>query len=140
MSLDLADQSYSTFAKPILPYLSRPFQYVSPYVHKADSIADQGLSRVEETFPVVKKPTNEVKGSVKDTILRPVYVASEGKDYVFKTWDDQYKGTSGNGLFRPVRAMISTGLTVTADSISWLSQMLGAKKEQAKQTMSEKSG
>lgn len=138
MSVDLVDQSYSTFGKPLLPYLSRPYQYVSPYVRKADNIADHGLSRVEETFPVVKTPTEDLKNGVKATVFFPVRVAFEGKDYVFKTWDDQYKSTGGNGITRPVRAMISTGLVVTSDSLSWLSEFIGAKKEQAKQTMNEK--
>ncbi|KAI9750711.1 MAG: hypothetical protein M1815_001646 [Lichina confinis] len=138
MSLDLADQSYATFAKPVLPYLSRPFQYVSPYVHKADHIADQGLSRVEQTFPIVKSSTDDIKGSVQSTVWFPVRVVAEGKQYVFEKWDEQYKSTDGNGVLRPVRAALSTGLVVTAESFGWLGQMLGAKKEQTKQTFNEK--
>lgn len=138
MSIDLADQSYSTFAKPLMPYLSRPFQYVSPYVHKADSMADQGLKKVEETFPIVKSDTEEIQRSVIGTVFYPARLAYEGKNYVFKTWDDQYKGTGGNGLFRPVRALVSTGLVVSSDALHRLSEVLGAKKEEAKQVMNEK--
>ncbi len=138
MSLELADQSYATFARPLMPLLSRPYQYVSPYVHKADALADSGLSRVEETFPIVKTPTDQLKGKITSTVYMPVRVASESKDYVARTWEDQYTHTDGAGLFRAGRAMLSTGLVVTSDSLSWLGQFLSAKKEQSKQVVNEK--
>jgi hypothetical protein len=138
ISIDLADQSYETFAKPVLPYFSRPYQYVSPYVHKADSIADHGLSKVEETFPIVKTPTGEIKNKVFSTIFYPARVAFEGKNYVFKTYGDQYKNIDGNTVVKTGKAMVTTGLVVTSDSLNWLSHFLGAKKEQAKQVTNEK--
>lgn len=138
LSIDVVDQSYSTFAKPFLPYLSRPYQYVSPYVNKADSLADFGLRRIEETFPIVKTPTEKIKDTVTGTVFLPVTVASQSKDYVFRTWEDQYTHTDGQGILRAGRAMVSTGLTVTSASLDWLSKFLGAKKEQAKQVAHEK--
>lgn len=121
-----------------MPYFARPYEYVSPYVQKADTIADKGLSKVDEQFPVVKKPTDEIKGTVFNTVTFPFRVAAESKDYVFKTYGDEYQKIDGNGLVRPVKAMVSTGLTVTADSLTWLSHFIGAKKEQSKHVMSEK--
>ncbi|KAI9791189.1 MAG: hypothetical protein M1816_004181 [Peltula sp. TS41687] len=139
ISLDLADQSYATFAKPVLPLLSRPYQYVSPYVHKADSMADHGLSKVEETFPIVKTPTGEIANKVLGTIFYPARVAYEGTDYVFKKYGDQYRNIDGgNGLVRSSKAAVATGLVVTSESLNWLSQYVGAKKEQAKQVAGEK--
>lgn len=139
ISLDIADQSYSTFAKPILPYLSGPYQYVSPYVHKADSIADVGLSKVEETFPIVKTPTDKIKDTVFSTVFFPVRVAADSKNYVFKTYGDQYHSIDGkNGLVKTGKAMVSTGLVVTSDYLTWLGNFLGAKKEETKQVANEK--
>lgn len=139
LSLDIADQSYSTIAKPILPYLSRPYQYFSPYVQKADSIADQGLSKVDERLPILKTPTDQIKGTVFNTVFFPVRVAADSKNYVFKTYGDQYQSIDGqNGLVKTGRAMVSTGLVVTSDSLTWLGNFLGSKKEQTKQVANEK--
>ncbi|KAI9801513.1 MAG: hypothetical protein M1833_002745 [Piccolia ochrophora] len=138
-SLNLADQGYVTFAKPILPYLSGPYQYVSPYVAKADSLADTGLSKVEDTFPIVKTPTDKLKGTVFDTVFFPVRLASDSKDYVFKTYGSEYKKVGGEGIVTSGKAVITTSLVVTSDSLGWLSSFLGAKKEQTKHVVNEKS-
>ena len=131
-SINLADQVYDTFAKPFFPYLSGPYQYVSPYVSKADSMADSGLSKVDETFPIVKTPTGELVDNVKGVAFFPLRVAFESKDYVFNTYGNEYKKVGGDGLLTTGKAMISTGLVVTSDSLSWLSEFLGAKKDEAK--------
>lgn len=121
-----------------MPYLARPYQYFSPYVHKADSIADKGLSKVDEQFPVVKTPTDKITGTVYNTVLFPFRFAAESKDYVVKTYGDEYQKIEGNGLAKPVKAVVSTGLTVTADSLTWLSHFVGAKKEQSKNVLGDK--
>jgi hypothetical protein len=155
ISLGLAGQSYALVAKPLLPYLARPYEYVSPYLRKADSLADDGLRRVDAAFPAVKTPTAEIRGSIVDTVLLPVRVAAESKEYVFRTWDNQYRdirkgegegagastGAAGAGasLLRVGRAAVSTGLTVTADSLAWLNSFLRAKGQQTKQAVQEKS-
>jgi hypothetical protein len=136
-SLSVVDQIYATFAKPLAPYLNGPYQYVSPYVSKADSIADSGLNKVDQTFPIVKTPTGELKNSVSDVALFPLRKAFEGKDYVFNTYGSEYKKVGGNGLMTTGKAMVSTGLVVTSDSLHWLSTYLGAKKEDAKKVANQ---
>ncbi|KAI9810162.1 MAG: hypothetical protein M1826_003748 [Phylliscum demangeonii] len=139
MSIGLADQSYQALAKPLLPYLARPYQYVSPYVHRADSLADSGLRKVEETFPVVRSPTDTLTRSLLHTVFLPARVAFESKDYVFKTYDDQYRSIhGGDGLVKAGKAVVTTGFVVTSDSLTWLSAFLAAKKEQTKQVVNEK--
>ncbi|KAI9816084.1 MAG: hypothetical protein M1832_005167 [Thelocarpon impressellum] len=131
-SLSLADQIYATFAKPLYPYLSGPYQYVSPYVSKADSLADSGLSKVEQTFPIVKQPTGQLRNSVTDVAFLPLRKATEGKDYVLNTYSSEYGKVGGDGLLTAGKAVISTGLVVTSDSLGWLSSFLSAKKDDAK--------
>ncbi|KAI9674149.1 MAG: hypothetical protein M1817_001967 [Caeruleum heppii] len=131
-TVNLAENAYHSFAAPVLNMFSGPYQYVSPYVNKADSIADSGLQKVDQTFPIVKKPTGELKDNVMSLALFPLRKTLEGKDYVFNTYSSEYQKVGGNSLMTTGKAMISTGLVVTSDSLGWLSNFLSAKKEQAK--------
>ncbi|KAI9852940.1 MAG: hypothetical protein M1838_003734 [Thelocarpon superellum] len=131
-TIHLADTVYTTIAKPLVPYLEGPYQYVSPYVVQVDSIANSGLDKIDKTFPIVKTPTGELYSVVVDTAFYPVRVAFEGKDYVFKTYDSEYKKVGGDGLVTAGKALVSTGLVVTSDSLSWLSSFLGSAKEEIK--------
>jgi hypothetical protein len=137
-SLSLADQGYQTFAKPILPYFSKPYQYVHPYVAKLDSIGDSTLSKVDEKFPVVKKPTGELYDNATGFAFFPLRKGLEGKDYVLKTYNTECKKVGGEGLVTMGKAAVTTTLVVTSDALSWLSNYLGAKKEQTKEVVNEK--
>jgi hypothetical protein len=137
-SLSLADQGYQTFAKPILPYFSKPYQYVHPYVAKLDSIGDSTLSKVDEKFPVVKKPTGELYENAAGIAFFPLRKGLEGKDYVLKTYNTECKKVGGEGLVTMGKAAVTTTLVVTSDALNWLSNYLGAKKEQTKEVVNEK--
>lgn len=137
-SLSLADQGYQTFAKPILPYLSKPYQYVHPYVAKLDSIGDSTLSKVDEKFPVVKKPTSELYDDATGIALFPLRKGLEVKDYVLKTYNTECKKVGGEGPVTMGKAAVTTTLVVTSDALNWLSNYLGAKKEQTKEVVNEK--
>ncbi|KAI9870261.1 MAG: hypothetical protein M1830_004465 [Pleopsidium flavum] len=137
-SLDLGNQGFETFVKPVLPYAQKPYGYVAPIVAKADSIADGGLSKVDQTFPIVKQDTQKIKGTVLDFAFLPFRMAGEGKDYVLNTYSTEYKKCGGDGMVAGGKALITSGLVFTSDSLAWLSSFLGAKKEQAKGMAKEK--
>lgn len=137
-SLSLADQAYCRLAKPILPYLAKPYQYVSPYVAKVDSLGDQTLSRVETTFPIVKKPTGELYDNATGVAFFPLRKGKETKDYVLKTYSSECKKVGGEGLLTMGKAAVTTTLIVSSDALSSLSNYLGAKKDQTKQVANEK--
>ena len=137
-SLSLADQGYNAFAKPVIPYFQKPYQYVHPYVAKADSIGDSTLSKVDEKFPVVKKPTGELYDNAKGLAFFPLRKGLEGKDYVLKTYNSEFKKVGGEGLVTMGKAAVTTTLIVSSEALSWLSNYLGAKKEQAKEVTNEK--
>lgn len=139
-SIDMADASYNSFVKPVLPYAQRPYGLVAPYVAKADQVASSGLTKVDETFPIVKEDTQKIKSTVFDYAFYPFKLAGESKDYVFKTYDSEYKKCGGDGYVSGGKAMITTSLVVTSDSLAWFSSFLGQKKEQSKDVMQEKSG
>lgn len=136
----LADQGYNSLIVPVLPYAERPYQYVRPYVAKADSLAEGGLIRVEHTFPIVKEDTQKIKSSVLNLAFFPFRIAGSSKDYVFNTYTGEYKKCGGDGIISGGKAIITTGLVVTSDTLSFLSAVLAQKTEQTKEVAKEHSG
>jgi len=120
--------------------LAKPYQYVSPYVAKADSLGASTLSKIDTTFPVVKKPTGEIYDNAKGYAFFPVAKVTEGKDYIFKTFNSEVKKVGGEGLITKGKAAVTTTLIVSSDALSWLSNFLAAKKAETKEVVSEKVG
>jgi len=137
-SLSLTAASYEKLGKPLLPYLSKPYEYVSPYVKKADSLGDSTLTTIDSKFPVVKKPTGELYDNGKSFVFFPLKKGTEGKDYVFSIYGGEVKKVGGESLVTYGKAAISTGLIVTSDVVGWLGAFLSQKKEQAKEVSNEK--
>ncbi|KAH6673247.1 hypothetical protein B0J14DRAFT_617880 [Halenospora varia] len=139
-SLDLTSQGYEKLGKPLLPYLAKPYEYVSPYVKKADSVGDDALSTIETKFPVVKKPTGELYENAQSFVYFPLKKGGEGKEYVFSTYKGEVKKVGGESLVTYGMAALGTGIIVTKDTLSWLSQFLSAKKTETKEVVNEKTG
>lgn len=139
-SLKYADQSYERLAKPLIPYLSTPYAYVAPYVAKADSLGDQGLSKVDERFPIVKEDTEKIKNTLVDTAYFPLRLAGEARKHVFDTYGSEYKKCGGDGYVASGKAVITTGLVISQESLGWLSAFLAEKKERTKEVVNEKAG
>jgi len=137
-SLDITTASYEKFGKPILPYFSKPYQYVSPYVAKVDSIGDHTLSTIDEKFPVVKKPTGELYSEGRDFVSWPLKKGNEGKDYVLSTYEKESKKTKEEGIIGYGKAVVSTSFIVGSDALAWLSEILRRKKAEAKEVTNEK--
>lgn len=135
-SINLADQGYSHLAKPVLPYFSKPYGLVAPYLEKADSLGNQGLSRVDQTFPVVMEDTQTLKKKIVGYVTLPIQVADDGKKYVLDKYRDEYKRYGGEGLFAFGQAVVTTGFSVTSDSLAWVRSFLGARTEEAKESAS----
>jgi hypothetical protein len=133
-SIELGDSAYRTFAQPLLPYLSRPFQYIEPYVKKADDLGDKTLSKVDEKFPIVKKPTDELYGDAKTIVFFPLRIGQISKDHVISTYQTEYKKTEGGNPIAYLKAAMSTGIIVGTDVYISLGNFLGTKKEEAKQS------
>lgn len=122
----------------MLPWFARPYQYVSPYVQKADSIGDKTLDRIDERFPIVKKPTNDLYNETKGLILFPYNKGLEGKDHVFEVYSSEYKKNEQAGLVAHGKAAVTTVLVVSNETLTWLGGFLHAKKEETSQSVSEK--
>ena len=86
-SLDLAQDAYTRFGKPLEPYLETPASYVKPYAAKVDELADSGLNHVETRFPIVKEDTQSIVDKGKSLVWWPFKVAGDSKEYVFNTYN-----------------------------------------------------
>ena len=137
-SINLADNTYKSLAPHILPYAQGPYNYVAPYVAKADSVAADGLIRVDQRFPIVKQETENIKNSVLSLVFLPLRLMAETREYVFKTYGNEYKKCGGDGYVAGGKAMITTGLVVTSDGLGWLSGFLQAKGQEAKEVAKKK--
>lgn len=137
-SIKLGDSAYKTFAAPVIPWFAKPIEYVSPYVQKADELGDKTLDRIDERFPVVKKPTGELYSETRDLILFPYNKGLEGKDHVLQVYSSEYKKNEQAGLVAHGRAVVTTVLVVSNETLSWLSSFLSAKKAQATHAINEK--
>jgi len=137
-SLSLAESIYGKFVAPVVPHLRGPYSYVAPYVAKADSLADSGLSKAESKFPIVKEDTEKIKGTVYGYASLPLKKAEEGKEYLFSTYSREYDAVGGQGAVKTVKALISTDLRIMMDVWGVVIGYLGPKKAAAQQKASEK--
>ncbi|KAI1337708.1 hypothetical protein F5Y15DRAFT_151760 [Xylariaceae sp. FL0016] len=136
-SIELSDSAYQRLAKPVLPYFAKPYEFVSPYVKKADLIGDDVLNKVDERLPIIKKPSGELWSDGKNFIFFPVRKGAEAKGHVTTVYNSEYKKVGGEGLVTTGKALLSTGLVVTTDALTWIGDYIRAGKQQAKQAGNE---
>ncbi|KAK2064550.1 hypothetical protein LY76DRAFT_48407 [Colletotrichum caudatum] len=137
-SLAFSESAYKTFAEPLLPFFARPWNYLRPYAEKADNLGDQALSAVDERFPVVKKPTEELYAGARGIIALPFRTGFEAKDHVLKTYSQQKKKIGNDNVVALGKAVVSTVIISTSDLIIWVGDVMHYKKEEAKEIANEK--
>ncbi|KAL9621448.1 MAG: hypothetical protein Q9160_004091 [Pyrenula sp. 1 TL-2023] len=137
-SIDLSTNGYKKFVKPITPYLSGPYSFVAPYVAKADSLGDAGLSKFDNKVPIVKEETKNIQNTLFSYAHFPLVKAGEGKDYLLNKYGEEYQKCGGSGYFAGTKALISTGLLVGSDALEYAASWFGVKKEQTKELAREK--
>jgi hypothetical protein len=141
-SIELSDSAYKTLSGSVLPWLAKPYGYVSPYVAQADTFGDRTLGRLDARFPVVKKPTNELYSDTRGLILLPYHKGLEGRDHLFQIYATEIKKGGDEqqtpGLVAYGRAAITTALVVSNETLGWISSFLTAKKEQTATVVNEK--
>jgi hypothetical protein len=122
----------------VIPFFVKPYEYVSPYVQKADSLGDKTLDRIDAQFPVVKKPTSDIYNDTKSLILLPYNKGLEGKEHVFKVYSNEFKKNEQQNLVAQGKAAVITMLVVGTETLSWLGRFLNSKKEEANHTVNDK--
>jgi hypothetical protein len=137
-SIALTDSAYKTFAAPVIPFFLKPYQYVSPYVSKADSFGDATLTSLDERFPAVKKPTADIYADTKGLIYLPLNKGLEGRDHVFQVYSSEIKKVEQQGIVAHSKAALLTALVVSNETLSWFSSFIAKKKGEASQVVHEK--
>ncbi|KAG7410250.1 hypothetical protein IWW34DRAFT_673042 [Fusarium oxysporum f. sp. albedinis] len=137
-SIKLGEAAYQTFAAPVIPYFSKPYQYVSPYVQKVDSLGSKTLDRIDERFPVAKKPTEQLYQDTRTLILLPYHKGLEGKDHVFQVYNSEVKKNEQTSLVAHGKAAATTVLVVSNETLSWISSFLHQKKAETTNMANEK--
>ncbi|KAK6065879.1 hypothetical protein SCUP234_12331 [Seiridium cupressi] len=136
-SIELGDSAYQTFAKPFLPFLAKPYQYVSPYVKKADHLGAGALSKIDEKLPILTESTESIQAKGKQVAFYPVVKTRETTDHLFSVYNSEAKKVGGQGVVTTGKALISTGIVLTTEALNWISEVLRSGKEKAKETGSE---
>ncbi|EXK26143.1 hypothetical protein FOMG_17245 [Fusarium oxysporum f. sp. melonis 26406] len=137
-SIKLGNAAYQTFAAPIIPYFSKPYQCVSPYIHKVDSLGGNALDRINKRFPVVKKPTKELYRDTRALILLPYHKGLEGEDHIFQVYSSEAKKNEQAGPVAHGKAAATTVLVVSNETLLWISSFLHQKKTETTNTVNEK--
>lgn len=136
-SIDLTNATYAKFVKPTFPYLEKPASYAKPYVAKADEIGDSLLTKFDEKVPIVKSETAEIKNTVLDYAHWPIKVASEQKDYIFKTYSGEYEKCGGDGVVAGGKALVSGSFVITSDYLAYFASLLQKNKKEVETKVSE---
>ncbi|CAI7574424.1 unnamed protein product [Penicillium manginii] len=137
-SIEFADQGYTRLAKPVLPYFSVPYSYVVPYLARADTLGDKGLSQIDTRFPIVREDTQKIRGTIYNTAGYPVRVAGDVKHHLFDTYGSEYKKCGGDGIFASGKAVITTSLVISQESLAWVNTWLQTAKDEVKEVVNEK--
>ncbi|KAK1761204.1 hypothetical protein QBC47DRAFT_356308 [Echria macrotheca] len=142
-SLALTDSAYKTIATPLLPWISRPLQYVSPYVRKADDLGDKTLRTLDEKFPVVKKPTQEILEDAKTIVLLPLRVGQSGKQHVLSAYDAECKkvddgsASSSRGIATYSTAAVLTAFGLAIETLTAADSFVRNRGARARQSVKE---
>lgn len=126
-------------SKPILPYLSKPYGYVAPYLAQADTLGDKGLSQIDTRFPIVKEDSDKLRSSIYDGAQVPVRFAGDVRTHLVDLYGSEYRKCGGDGLVASSKAVVSTSLILSQESLAYVSSFLQAKKEQTQNAVQEKS-
>ncbi|KAK4228949.1 hypothetical protein QBC38DRAFT_360664 [Podospora fimiseda] len=133
-SLELGGAAYQGLANNVFPYLRKPYEYISPYVERVDAIGDQTLSKIEEKFPVVKKPASEIVEDTKKVVFFPLRIGQSGRDYIFSVYQAEANKIEGNPVVVHSKAAIVTAITLTTESLIAAKDYMTSAKEEVKKS------
>jgi hypothetical protein len=132
-SMIWGETAYQTFAKPVVPLISRPYQYVSPYIQKVDILGAGALSKVDEHLPMPKQLTVELYGNGKEIVCYSVAKGKETTTHVCSVYGSEYKEVGGEGIVAHGKALIATGLVITTETLEWIRDILRSGMSKAEE-------
>lgn len=133
--VSLANQGHESIVAPAIPYTSGPYEYVQPYAVRLDSMAEGGLSKVEESFPIITEDVGKITGTMKDMASNlaflPFVKLLQVYNYVSSTYYKEHGRCGGKGVVAGGMAIVTTQMTVTGDGLARLSSTLTRNKQRS---------
>jgi len=133
-SISLFNSAYSTAYSNIYPrvspYLATPYSYIAPYLAKADSLGDSGLSTLDSKFPIVREQTSTLQEKAKGYYGYPFTVYGKGKNFVLATYNDEYEKSRGGMIVKTGKAVLGTEIKVGMKVVEVLRGFLGQVKSE----------
>ena len=112
---------------------------MAPYLAQADTLGDKGLSHIDTRFPIVKEDSDKLRSSIYDGAQVPVRFAGDVRTHLVDLYGSEYRKCGGDGLVASSKAVVSTSLILSQESLAYVSSFLQAKKEQTQNAVQEKS-
>jgi hypothetical protein len=128
--------AYNTLAAPVVPYFETPYSYIHPYIVKADELGDKTLNKVDSTFPIITKPTNEAYSDVKGYAMFPVRKTNEGKDHVFNVYSNE-KSKHGDGMVPFSKALVTTVLVLMTETAEMVRNLMTQAAENGQEVVDQ---
>ncbi|GAB1313517.1 hypothetical protein MFIFM68171_03727 [Madurella fahalii] len=132
-SVQLSATAYNKLAVPFLSLFSKPYGFVSPYIERVDQLGDRTLSKVDERFPAVKKPSDELSAELiaeaKKAAYLPVQMSRSGADYVSKTYHEEYTRIAGASPVAHSKAAVLTAVKTALTMLELSKQALMNARE-----------
>lgn len=111
---------------------------MAPYLARADSLGDAGLSKIDSRFPIIREDTQKIRGTLYNTAGYPVRFAGDVKDHVFGIYGAEYKKCGGDGLVASGKAVLTTSLVLSQESLALVRAWLQSAQEDVKEKVGEK--
>lgn len=134
-SIELVNNTYTRFGKPVEGYLETPYQYAKPYVSKADELGDKALETVDGHFPIVKEKPETIYETGKSWVFWPY-------TYATNAWNDELSKTRKERpnqapVFILLSALLSFVFRVISDFLTAIADFTRPRYEATRDTTSE---
>lgn len=108
ISIQLTNSAYQFVGAPVLSLFNKPLSYVTPYAQRVDEFGVQTLSKVEEKYPIVKKPSPELLKGAREAAYAPV-------KHVTEVYNGAYVKTAGGHTIASGKAAAKTAVVVSVE-------------------------
>ena len=93
----MADAAQTRLIAPFIPYAKGPYEYVAPYVDRADNLSVNGLSKFDERVPIFKEDTEKIKQTVFGYAFYPFNLLNRSRHSASEGYHSGYDSKSTNG-------------------------------------------
>jgi hypothetical protein len=130
-------QSCLGLLKPLSPLLTKANHITAPVVTKVDDFADSKLGQVDEKFPFVKKPTEEIAEFLAAQKDFATGLAQKEREYVLSVFAEELEKTAGEnktGYIPTAKAGVNTGIVISQELLAWITELVQKKRAEKTET------